>query len=465
MPAPLRTSAARRRTPSVSLPHEARCEQMSCGSGPRVGVVGRTSRRPVSSETGPSYWVELRGFEPLASSLRTRRATNCATAPRVAWFPCDRETLTRSGRCRNRGHRARSVADGAADLGLSAGGLATGDSGRRARASARGPPYGLRRRPPAPDRLMVRTVRSGAFSFITYVGSVTGTGSHRPSAGFAASRLGEPARRDGSLTSIVISSSGDGAARACRRAAVVAGLGAGTALGGERGTLAGLATELDPGQHDEGDDQRAPGSPRVHHSSIPRPASAVTDSSERVRIDSTRRRRIAATRRARFGTYRAAAAGIGLRRVHRSESIARAAAEAPTQEGVRRSATRACDVVLPRQHARVRRRVHLRRAAPAHLVVALQQHRDEVGSPRGDDRHIDQPCRPHATTLRPGEGHLPVRLSVCRKKTRVTGVNSTQCDQRSRATRPGPTSSTLRAKMRWSRHSPSMCRKRGRSPS
>jgi hypothetical protein len=25
--------------------------------------------------------VELRGFEPLASSMRTRRATNCATAP------------------------------------------------------------------------------------------------------------------------------------------------------------------------------------------------------------------------------------------------------------------------------------------------------------------------------------------------------------------------------------------------
>ena len=25
--------------------------------------------------------VELRGFEPLAFSLRTRRATNCATAP------------------------------------------------------------------------------------------------------------------------------------------------------------------------------------------------------------------------------------------------------------------------------------------------------------------------------------------------------------------------------------------------
>ena len=27
-------------------------------------------------------WVELRGFEPLTFSLRTRRATNCAIAPR-----------------------------------------------------------------------------------------------------------------------------------------------------------------------------------------------------------------------------------------------------------------------------------------------------------------------------------------------------------------------------------------------
>jgi hypothetical protein len=31
--------------------------------------------------TGLVFWVELRGFEPLASSLRTKRATNCATAP------------------------------------------------------------------------------------------------------------------------------------------------------------------------------------------------------------------------------------------------------------------------------------------------------------------------------------------------------------------------------------------------
>jgi hypothetical protein len=34
-----------------------------------------------SGRTGLVIWVELRGFEPLASSLRTKRATNCATAP------------------------------------------------------------------------------------------------------------------------------------------------------------------------------------------------------------------------------------------------------------------------------------------------------------------------------------------------------------------------------------------------
>jgi hypothetical protein len=33
---------------------------------------------------GCQSWVELRGFEPLAFSLRTRRATNCATAPKRA---------------------------------------------------------------------------------------------------------------------------------------------------------------------------------------------------------------------------------------------------------------------------------------------------------------------------------------------------------------------------------------------
>ena len=34
-----------------------------------------------------TLWVELRGFEPLTFSLRTRRATNCAIAPCLAARP------------------------------------------------------------------------------------------------------------------------------------------------------------------------------------------------------------------------------------------------------------------------------------------------------------------------------------------------------------------------------------------
>jgi hypothetical protein len=41
----------------------------------------RTRQRDRTNSSGPSVSVELRGFEPLAFSLRTRRATNCATAP------------------------------------------------------------------------------------------------------------------------------------------------------------------------------------------------------------------------------------------------------------------------------------------------------------------------------------------------------------------------------------------------
>jgi hypothetical protein len=40
--------------------------------------------------------VELRGLEPLTFSLRTRRATNCAIAPRTGW-PISTETLPPSG--------------------------------------------------------------------------------------------------------------------------------------------------------------------------------------------------------------------------------------------------------------------------------------------------------------------------------------------------------------------------------
>ena len=51
------------------------------------GVSGRRPDDAARSFTYPLTWanrVELRGIEPLTSSMRTKRATNCATAPRPA---------------------------------------------------------------------------------------------------------------------------------------------------------------------------------------------------------------------------------------------------------------------------------------------------------------------------------------------------------------------------------------------
>ena len=50
--------------------------------------------------------VELRGFEPLTSSMPWKRATNCAKAPRC--FPCDSESLADGGRRRKIGYPAGS---------------------------------------------------------------------------------------------------------------------------------------------------------------------------------------------------------------------------------------------------------------------------------------------------------------------------------------------------------------------
>ena len=36
-----------------------------------------------------SLWMEHRGFEPLTSTMRTLRATNCANAPYNGWQPFD----------------------------------------------------------------------------------------------------------------------------------------------------------------------------------------------------------------------------------------------------------------------------------------------------------------------------------------------------------------------------------------
>src|ERR1700712_5091526 len=63
------------------------------------GAPGRArSRRHLECQMRAARVVELRGFEPLTFSLRTRRATNCATAP------CARE---REGKVTTETARAR----------------------------------------------------------------------------------------------------------------------------------------------------------------------------------------------------------------------------------------------------------------------------------------------------------------------------------------------------------------------
>ena len=44
-----------------------------------------TRKAPFPQVGDGARLVELRGFEPLTFSLRTRRATNCATAPRAGY--------------------------------------------------------------------------------------------------------------------------------------------------------------------------------------------------------------------------------------------------------------------------------------------------------------------------------------------------------------------------------------------
>ncbi len=58
-----------------SVPIAAKCGQY-VGNGPSK-INYEWSCEPVTCEN----WVELRGIEPLTSSMRTKRATNCATAP------------------------------------------------------------------------------------------------------------------------------------------------------------------------------------------------------------------------------------------------------------------------------------------------------------------------------------------------------------------------------------------------
>ena len=102
--------AKRRRTQRGEQPQppsEATAPGGAGGGAPARGKRSAAAQHdegdPVRAFRGhesPIDFVELRGFEPLASSLRTKRATNCATAPSwspVAWRPRNSNTAMVAG--------------------------------------------------------------------------------------------------------------------------------------------------------------------------------------------------------------------------------------------------------------------------------------------------------------------------------------------------------------------------------
>jgi hypothetical protein len=96
--------------------------------------------------------VELRGLEPLTFSLRTRRATDCAIAPRIG-----------VGRSARRLYHRQAEATWRDSPPASAGGASDAEPGASA---VTGPSCRAEVGPPGPDRSIVRTVR-GANGFET----------------------------------------------------------------------------------------------------------------------------------------------------------------------------------------------------------------------------------------------------------------------------------------------------------
>ncbi len=92
----LLTTLAEKLRAAEGLPEIPRTLHADHGPGESVNParIGRNTKKAPSRGRGPLS-VELRGIEPLTSSMRTKRATNCATAPNHGpSFPDRSETLT-----------------------------------------------------------------------------------------------------------------------------------------------------------------------------------------------------------------------------------------------------------------------------------------------------------------------------------------------------------------------------------
>ena len=97
--------------------NEKRPHVVRAASVPRELSHGDLSIDQLDDGSNKNLLVELRGFEPLTFSLRTRRATNCATAP-VRLLSASRNVSTRARACPNRLRRALGSGGGATADGL-----------------------------------------------------------------------------------------------------------------------------------------------------------------------------------------------------------------------------------------------------------------------------------------------------------------------------------------------------------
>jgi hypothetical protein len=173
----VRCSCQRRPTPGSPAGFSRGREDRSRTDGSNADLLRRRGPRPRSSTTASSgaharrqgspahavkrtndlvkgifEVVELRGLEPLTFSLRTRRATDCAIAPRIG-----------VGRSARRLYHRQAEATWRDSPPASAGGASDAEPGASA---VTGPASRADVDPPGPDRSIVRTVR-GANGFET----------------------------------------------------------------------------------------------------------------------------------------------------------------------------------------------------------------------------------------------------------------------------------------------------------
>ena len=187
----------------------------------------------------------------------------------------------------------------------------------------------------------------------------------------------------------------------------------------------------------------------------------TTALTSRTRPSTRRRRRAArwaAARRTASGVAGSAASAAVCRRRTAGRGLGRDGRHRRGASGGHDQAgLAATDRLAAGQHAHGVREA-LDGAAAHRLVMVLERLGDEVDGPGHRQGDEDQCARVHTPEVRFASTAWGGCLQVCRE---TTGVTRGKTPQESRASSDPGHSSTVIAKIRWSRQSPSMCRKSG----